>query len=134
MASSRINIDEPRYDQSTFIGRAKHFFITTNPLNLFTTPQQLEEAKNIVEKHRFVSYSFLAHLSQRLMGELIVYQSLRRQSVCLSTFPLNLFTTPQQLEEAKNIVEKHRLVSRSISYSSAANCDRSMTKHRNHKI
>ena len=57
MASSRINIDEPRYDQSTFIGRAKHFFITTNPLNLFTTPQQLEEAKNIVEKHRFVSHS-----------------------------------------------------------------------------
>ena len=58
MASSRINIDEPRYDQSTFIGRAKHFFITTNPLNLFTTPQQLEEAKNIVEKHRFVSFSY----------------------------------------------------------------------------
>ena len=60
MASSRINIDEPRYDQSTFIGRAKHFFITTNPLNLFTTPQQLEEAKNIVEKHRFcITFFFL---------------------------------------------------------------------------
>ena len=68
MVSSRINIDEPRYDQSTFIGRAKHFFITTNPLNLFTTPQQLEEAKNIVEKHRFVSDFLLTLPLLILMG------------------------------------------------------------------
>lgn len=52
MTSPRINLDEPRYDQNTFIGRAKHFFITTNPLNLLATPHQLDEAKNVVEKYR----------------------------------------------------------------------------------
>ena len=36
---------------------------------------------------------FLAHLSRRLMGELIVYQSLRRPSgVCQSTFS-NIFSS-----------------------------------------
>ena len=53
----RINLDEPRYDQNTFIGRAKHFFITTNPLNLLTTSHQLEEAKNVVEKYRLDIYA-----------------------------------------------------------------------------
>lgn len=48
----RINLDEPRYDQSTFSGRAKHFFITTNPLNILVSNKQLEEAKDIVEKYR----------------------------------------------------------------------------------
>ncbi|XP_057661116.1 sideroflexin-1 [Diorhabda carinulata] len=49
---NRINIDEPRYDQNTYIGRAKHFFITTNPLNVFASNKKLEEAKCIVEKYR----------------------------------------------------------------------------------
>ena len=51
---NRINIDEPRYDQGTFSGRAKHFVITTNPLNILATSKQLEEAKVIVEKYRLV--------------------------------------------------------------------------------
>ncbi|XP_052225534.1 sideroflexin-1-like isoform X2 [Dreissena polymorpha] len=48
----RINLDEPRYDQGTFSGRLKHFFITTNPLNVLATNKQLEEAKHIVEKYK----------------------------------------------------------------------------------
>ena len=48
----RINIEEPRYDQETFTGRAKHFFITTNPLNVLATNTQLDHAKSVVEKYR----------------------------------------------------------------------------------
>lgn len=48
----RINLDEPRYDQETYIGRAKHFFLTTNPLNLFVSSKRLEEARCLVMKYR----------------------------------------------------------------------------------
>ncbi|XP_053407857.1 sideroflexin-1-like [Mercenaria mercenaria] len=51
-ARPHINLDEPRYDQSTFMGRAKHFFITTNPLNVLATGKQLDEAKDIVERYK----------------------------------------------------------------------------------
>jgi len=47
-----VNIDEPRWDQSTYKGRAQHFFTTTNPLNLLCSNSELEEAKNIVTKYR----------------------------------------------------------------------------------
>lgn len=47
-----INIDEPRYDQNTYIGRAKHFFVTTNPLNILASNAQLERSKEIVEGFR----------------------------------------------------------------------------------
>lgn len=50
--SQRINIDSPRYDQSTFEGRARHFFITTNPLNVLATDEELEKAKTIVDAYR----------------------------------------------------------------------------------
>ncbi|XP_074028692.1 sideroflexin-3 isoform X2 [Leptinotarsa decemlineata] len=48
----KINIDEPRYDQETYIGRAKHFFLTTNPLNIFVSNEKLEEARCLVQKFR----------------------------------------------------------------------------------
>ncbi|VDP89284.1 unnamed protein product, partial [Echinostoma caproni] len=41
-----------RYDQSTYAGRAKHFFITTNPLNVLKTSAELDAAKSIVQKYR----------------------------------------------------------------------------------
>lgn len=46
--SARLDLDQPRYDQSTFEGRAKHFFATTNPLNVLASDEELEKAKEIV--------------------------------------------------------------------------------------
>lgn len=43
-----VNLNEPRYDQSTYWGRAKHFFIVTNPFNLLASPSELDKARDIV--------------------------------------------------------------------------------------
>ena len=44
-------IEEPRYDQGSYWGRAKHFFVTTNPFKPFlATQEQLEEAKDLLDK------------------------------------------------------------------------------------
>ncbi|XP_032784236.2 sideroflexin-1 [Daphnia magna] len=48
----RIKIDEPRWDQTTYQGRANHFFTTTNPLNLLCSDKELDKAKEIVVKYR----------------------------------------------------------------------------------
>ena len=51
-ANGRLQLNKPRYDQSTFLGRAKHFFNVTDPRNLFVTAAQLDAAKKLVENYR----------------------------------------------------------------------------------
>nr|CAD2170863.1 unnamed protein product [Meloidogyne enterolobii] len=46
------NIAKPRWDQSTFEGRARHFFAIVNPLNLFISSQKLEQCRKIVLNYR----------------------------------------------------------------------------------
>lgn len=50
--SDSIDLDKPRYDQDTYMGRAKTFFQTTNPLNLFVSDKELDRAQCIVTKNR----------------------------------------------------------------------------------
>uniref|UniRef100_A0A452J007 Sideroflexin-3 n=1 Tax=Gopherus agassizii TaxID=38772 RepID=A0A452J007_9SAUR len=47
-----INIREPRWDQGTFQGRAKHFFMVTDPRNLLLSAATLEDARRVVENYR----------------------------------------------------------------------------------
>ena len=55
------DINLPRYDQSTYIGRAKHFFSVANPLNIFVSESTLDKCKEVVVNYRLV-YLFLSSL------------------------------------------------------------------------
>ena len=65
----KVNIEEPRWDQSTYWGRARHFFTTANPINVFATPGQLDHANEIVTKYRKVT--FPSKISNVLLVDII---------------------------------------------------------------
>ncbi|KAJ8284667.1 hypothetical protein COCON_G00035170 [Conger conger] len=47
-----INIKESRWDQGTFMGRAKHFFTVTDPRNVLLSSETLEDARVTIENYR----------------------------------------------------------------------------------
>ena len=57
--TERIDIDQPRWDQSTFIGRFKRFFNIANPLNGLYSDKELYQAKELVEAYRFHKVDFI---------------------------------------------------------------------------
>lgn len=50
----RVDIDLPRFDQSTYLNRAKHFIILTNPLNAFVSSAELDRAARIVRDYKYI--------------------------------------------------------------------------------
>ncbi|XP_050754859.1 sideroflexin-2 [Gymnogyps californianus] len=44
-----FNIDAPRWDQSTFVGRLKHFLNITDPRTVLVPEEELDQAKALVE-------------------------------------------------------------------------------------
>nr|CAD7595064.1 unnamed protein product [Timema genevievae] len=50
--ASRIDIDNTLWDQSTFLGRLKHFFWVTDPRTCIVSEGSLDEAKILVEQYR----------------------------------------------------------------------------------
>ncbi|KAF9309521.1 Tricarboxylate/iron carrier [Linnemannia elongata] len=47
----RIDLSKPRFDQSTYLGRVRHFVQVTSPLNLFVTSKGLEDAKTLINDY-----------------------------------------------------------------------------------
>ncbi|XP_050832175.1 sideroflexin-2 isoform X5 [Serinus canaria] len=50
--SLSFNIDSPRWDQSTFVGRLKHFLNITDPRTVLVPEEELDQAKALVESCR----------------------------------------------------------------------------------
>ncbi|XP_060527369.1 sideroflexin-2 [Cylas formicarius] len=50
--SDRINIDAPLWDQSTFVGRFKHFLWVTDPRSCLVSDETLDKAKELLEHYR----------------------------------------------------------------------------------
>ena len=48
----KVDLSKPRYDQSTYQGRLRHFMETTNPLNVFASNKQLDEAATLVNLYK----------------------------------------------------------------------------------
>lgn len=47
-----VDLSKPKYDQSTYVNRAKHFFLLTNPLNLLVSDKELDKAKHIIQEYK----------------------------------------------------------------------------------
>ncbi|XP_033098432.1 sideroflexin-2-like [Anneissia japonica] len=50
--SPRLNLDKPRWDQTKFVGRLKHFFNITDPRTALCSEKELDDAKQLVEQYK----------------------------------------------------------------------------------
>ena len=61
----QVNLDSPRWDQSTFWGRFKHFFAITDWRKALYSNSQLDKAKEAVEDYRYTYVKILANKISR---------------------------------------------------------------------
>lgn len=47
-----VDLTKPKYEQSTYLNRAKHFFLLTNPLNLLASEKDLDRAKHVLSEYK----------------------------------------------------------------------------------
>ena len=52
MATERLDITQPLWDQSTFVGRFKHFAFISNPLLSLASETELHAAKDLYQKYK----------------------------------------------------------------------------------
>jgi hypothetical protein len=52
LPGGRIDLHKPRYDQSTYLGRAKYFFTITDPRNILHSGTELDRMKQLLIKYR----------------------------------------------------------------------------------
>ena len=50
--AERINVDLPKWDQSTFQGRLKHFFSITDPRTALCSETDLDNASKLLSQYR----------------------------------------------------------------------------------
>jgi len=53
LPTGRIDIDKPRWDQTSFIGRLKHFAWITDFRNALVPSSQLHESKQLLQMYRY---------------------------------------------------------------------------------
>lgn len=56
--NERIDVDKPLWDQSTFVGRFQHFAFVTDPTTCFTSEEDLDRAKSLIEQYRYKNVLF----------------------------------------------------------------------------
>ena len=86
----KIDLSKPRYDQSSYRGRAFHFFAITDPRNIFVSSKRLEAAARLVKQYKYVVTSRRLDIT-RLFG------------VREGTAPPG--TTEEELWEAKRLAD-----------------------------
>jgi Sideroflexins len=56
-----MDLDKPLFDQTTFIGRLKHFFWVTDPRTCVCSEDTLDNAKKLLTEYRYITAFCLSH-------------------------------------------------------------------------